>query len=292
MQSRLLINIALLITVTGLALFLVFTNKQKVTDKEVPLTAVNPASVNTILIDRKKSGAIRFNKVDGKWQMQSPYQLPANEFRINTMLKILHAYSYTQFNVADVDLKRFLLDAPDLAIQFNDTRIAFGDTSPLSRQRYVLVNDKVHLINDSLYEQLQAPATFFLDTRLLPESAKITSIEFPDYTISMKTGTWSVDPQAHVSADKLVAVVNAWQKLDAISISKYEEGDSTKNIHIDAGPAGKFDFVIVTPQPKLVLARPDIGIQYYISGYDTKQLFLPSDTEKTKDQGKTPVNGE
>lgn len=281
MHSRLIINITLLITVIGLALFLVFTNKQKATNRDAPLTAVNPASINTILIDRKKSGAIRFNKVNGKWQMQSPYQLPANEFRINTMLKILHAYSYTQFNVADVDLKRFLLDTPDLAIQFNDTRIAFGDTSPISKQRYVMVNDKVHLINDSLYEQLQAPATFFLDTRLLPENAKIASIEFPDYTISMKTGVWSVSPRADVSADRLVATVNAWQKLDAISISKFEGGDNKKSIHIDAGPAGKFDFVIVTPQPKLVLARPDIGIQYYISGYDTKQLFLPP--EKTQD---------
>ena len=281
MHTRLVTNIVLLFIVIGLALFLVNTQKQEKENTEVPLTAIDPATINSIMIDRKQSGdEIRFNKVKGKWQMQSPWQLPANEFRINTMLKLLHAYSYTQFNVADIDLKRFLLDAPELAIQFNDTRIAFGDTSPLAKQRYVLVDNKVHLINDSLFEQLQAPATFFLDTRLLPEGASIKSIRFPDYSISMETGVWTVSPQSGTSADKLVAIINAWQTLDAISISKYEAADAKDSIHIDAGAAGSYDFIIVSPQPKLVLARPDIGIQYHISGYDTKRLFLQRDTEK------------
>lgn len=286
MRSRLVTNAVLLIIVIGLALFLVNTNKQDAVVKEVPITSIDPASVKTILIKRKQSNEIRFSKVDNKWQMQSPYQLPANEFRINTMLKLLQAHSYTEFNRADVDLKRFLLEVPELAIQFNDTRIEFGDTSPLAEQRYVLVGDKVHLINDSLYEQLQAPATFFLNTRLLPEGAKIASINFPDYSISMETGTWTVSPETGVSADKLVALVNAWQTLDAISISAFEATDKTKSIRIDAGAAGVFDFIIVSPLPKLVLARPDIGIQYHISGYDTQRLFLQPG------QGKAPAPGE
>ena len=288
MQSRLVTNVVLLIIVIGLALFLTNTNKQEPVVKEMPLTGIDPASVKTILIKRKQSNEIRFDKVDNKWHMQSPFQLPANEFRINTMLKLLQAHSYTEFNKADVDLNRFLLEAPDLSIQFNDTRIGFGDTSPLDKQRYVLVDDKVHLINDSLYEQLQAPATFFLNTRLLPEGSKITAINFPEYSISMETGTWSISPQTGVSADKLVAVVNAWQTLDAISISAYQATDKTESIRIDAGTAGVFDFIIVSPQPNLVLARPDIGIQYHISGYDTKRLFLQPGQEQTPAPGEEP----
>lgn len=288
MQPRLITNVALLIIVTGLALFLVNTNKQEPVVKEVPLTGIDPARVKTILIDRKQSGEIRFSKVANKWQMQSPYQLPANEFRIDTMLKLLQAHSYTEFNKTDVDLGRFLLEAPELAIQFNDTRIEFGDTSPLAEQRYVLVDNKVHLINDSLYEQLQAPATFFLNTRLLPEGSKITSINFPDYSINMESGVWSVSPQTGFSADKLVAIVNAWQTLDAISISEYRATDKTESIHIDAGAAGAFDFNIVSPLPKLVLARPDIGIQYHISGYDTKRLFLQPGQEQAPAPGEEP----
>ena len=277
------INAVLLIIVAGLAIFLVTTNKQETVAKEIPLTGIDPASVNTILIERKQSNEVRFRKIDNKWQMQSPYQLPANKFRINTMLKLLQAHSYTEFNKVDVDLRRFLLEDPELAIQFNNTRIGFGDTSPLDKQRYVLVNNKVHLINDSLYEQLQAPATFFLNTRLLPEGSKITAINFPGYSISMETGVWSVSPQTGISADKLVAIVNAWQTLDAISLGEYQATDKTDSIRIDAGPAGVFDFIVVSPQPKMVLARPDIGIQYYISGYDTKRLFLQP--EETQDVG-------
>jgi hypothetical protein len=278
-QYRLLINIILLVVVIGLTLLLINTDKQEPVVENIPLTGIDPANVEMIQIDRKQSDVLRFSKAGIKWRMQAPYQLPANEFRINTMLKLLQAHSYTQFNKDDVDLNRFLLAEPELSIQFNDTRIYFGDTSPLAEQRYVLVDDRVHLINDSLYQQLQAPATFYLSTRLLPEGIEIMSINFPEYSISMETGVWSVSPQSDISADKLVAIINAWQTLDAISISAYEATDKTESIHIDAGTAGRFEFIIAAPSPKLVLARPDIGIQYHISGYDTKRLFIPDNND-------------
>jgi len=281
-RSRLVINVVLLVIVVSLTLFLLNTERQEPVVENIPLTDMVPANVETIQIDRKQSGVIRFSKDGINWQMQVPYQLPANEFRVNTMLKLLQAHSYTQFNRADVDLERFLLAEPELSIRFNDTRIYFGDSNPIAEQRYVLVDDRVHLINDSLYQQLQAPATFFLSTRLLPEGAEIVSINFPDYSISMNAGIWSVSPQTGTSADKLVAIVSAWQALDAISISDYEATDKTETIRIDAGTAGRFDFVITSPQPNLVLARPDIGIQYHISGYDTQRLFIIDNNEITE----------
>jgi hypothetical protein len=280
-QSRFIINAVLLVIVSGLAVFLVYSGKQQPVVENIPLTNLDSAGVNSIQIERKSSDTIRFVKDGQKWLMQSPYQLPANEYRINTMLNLLEAHSYTQFTGDDVELNRFLLAAPDLAIRFNDTPIYFGDTSPLDKQRYVLVDDTVHLINDSLYEQLQAPATFFLSTRLLPEDSEILVINFPGYTVSQKTGVWTISPQTEMSTDRIVALVNAWQTLDAISIRAYEATANTDSIRIDAGTSGKFDFIISAPAPNLVLARPDIGIQYHISGYDSEQLFLPKTADTT-----------
>ena len=287
MQSRLFINLFLFIVVIGLALFLFNTEESEETTKDVLLSDIDPTSVNTIQISRKQTGNIIFKKENDKWLMQSPYQLSANPVRINTMLGLLRAHSYTRFNKEEVELERFMLDAPEVSIQFNEIKIDFGDTSPLGKQRYVLVNDTVHLINDSLYQQLQTPATFFLKGRLLESGSEITAITFPDYSLKKQEGIWKLEPDTGISGDDIVSLINAWQQLEAISIQEYENGESSGVIKIELDNHAAIEFVIVSQPPQLVLARPELGIQYHISGYDADKLFLSFEqndetTENTK----------
>ena len=223
---------------------------------------------------RNTSDEILFQKDIGKWWMQEPYHMPANEFRINTMLNLPGAHSYTQFSKNEVELERFLLNEPAVSIEFNDTRIDFGDTSPIGEQRYVLVNDTVHLINDSLYQQLQTPATFFLSTKLLPDDKEINNIHFPDYTIGRQDNKWSVEPSHDISADDTVKIVHAWRNASAISIRDIEAGENHGAIRIELDDGSAIEFNIINPLPQLILARPDIGLQYHISSYDAENLFL------------------
>ena len=168
------------------------------------------------------------------------------------------------------------MNEPVVSVVFDNTRIDFGDTSPIGEQRYVLVNDTVHLINDSLYQQLQTPATFFLKTKLLPEDSGIKAINFPGYRVSKHEGIWKVDPGLDISADNITGLVHAWRNADAISIRDYEDSDNAGTVRVELEDGNIFEFLIVTPPPQLVLARPDIGLQYHISGDDAEQLFLIS----------------
>ncbi len=273
-----------------LALFLSNTLNDKTTENDISLTDLDPASINTIKIIRSATDEVLFQKENGKWWMREPYYLPANEFRINTILKLPGAHSYTQFRKNEVELERFLLNEPVVSVEFDNTRIDFGDTSPIGEQRYVLVNDTVHLINDSLYQQLQTPATFFLSTKLLPDGAEIKAINFPDYLVSKHEGIWEVEPSLEFSADNITRLVHAWRAADAISIRNYEGGENTGTIQIELEDGNIFEFLIVTPPPQLVLARQDIGLQYHISGDDAEMLFLKSenDQDTTLDLNSTP----
>jgi hypothetical protein len=257
-----------------LALFLSTTLNDKTTEPDIQLTDLEPASINTIKIIRSTADEILFQKEGGKWWMHEPYHLPANEFRINTLLRLSGAHSYTRFRKNEVELERFLLDEPVVSVEFDNTRIDFGDTSPLGEQRYVLVNDAVHLINDSLYQQLQTPATFFLSTKLLPENAGIKAINLPGYRLSQHDGIWEAVPQLDYSADNITTLIHAWRSADAISIRAYEDGENSGTIRIELEDGNIIEFIIVTPPPQLVLARSDIGLQYHISGNDAEQLFL------------------
>jgi hypothetical protein len=281
-RSRLVINIVLFIAVVVLALVVSGKLNDKTVEQDISLTDLDTTSVDTIRIIRKSSGEILFRKENGKWWMQEPYHMPANELRINTMLNLPGAHSYTRFRKEAVGLDRFLLNEPEVSIEFNDTRIDFGDTSPIADQRYVLVNDTIHLINDSLYQQLQTPATFFLSTRLLPESFDITAIHFPDYTIRNDGGKWTVGPDQETGADNIVRTVHAWRDAEAISLREYEDTESHGTIRIESVDGNALEYLVVNPAPQLILARPDIGLQYHISSYDAGSLFLETKQEENK----------
>ena len=114
MSRRLLINLVLFFCVIGLAAFL-STNKEQeaknpeLREQEVTLTDVHPDSIYRIYIERRDFDDIIFQKQDGHWTMQSPFNLPANPSRIKVMLKLLQAHSYGHFSAPDNDLTPFML---------------------------------------------------------------------------------------------------------------------------------------------------------------------------------------
>ena len=274
MRSRLLLTLCLLLAVIGLALFLVYGGDNKSEHADVTLTAIAPDTVNHIRILRRGQDEIRFEKQSGLWMMQNPYQLRAGDLRINSILNLLNAHSYAQYHSKDTQLSRFQLDQPQVSIEFNSARIDFGDTSPLGEQRYVLYNNVVHIINDALFQQLQAPAYFFLNTRLLPEHATITAVLLPGHAIRRQQTVWTVEPALNLSADKIVELANAWRDAEAISVSKYEDTAQHGNVRIELDKQDAIEFMIVHEPPQLILARPDLGIQYHLGDYDAERMFL------------------
>ena len=273
MHSRLRLNIALFLLAVALTIFLINTGKKGSVVHDVVLTSIDPARITGIKIIRNGNNEIVFNQQKGQWMMQEPYYLSANKFRIDTMLKLLKAHSYTQFDARKVGLERFLLKTPAVSIQFNHDRIDFGDVSPLGKQRYVLFNNTVHLINDSLYEQLQAPAVFFISPRLLPAEADITAIQLPGYQLRKTADKWNIEPAKTISADKITELVSAWKSAEAITVREYEEKELSGTIRIELSQGDPIEFDIVSVPPQLILARPKLGIQYHINTYDAEQLL-------------------
>ena len=289
MRSRLLLTLSLLVAVIGLALFLILGGNKKPEQTDLQLTSIAPDTINKIRIIRNGQDDIRFEKQSGRWIMQSPYRLRASDVRINTMLKLLGAHSYAQFNRKDIQLSRFLLDKPQVSIEFNGARIDFGDTSPLEDRRYVRYHDMVHIINDVLFQQLQAPAYYFLNTRLLPEDATITAILLPGHAIRRHQGVWTVEPADHIKADRIVELANAWRNADAIFVSKYEDTAQHDSVKIEMEKNNAIEFMIVHEPPQLVLARPDLGIQYHLGDYDGGRMFLRPEGSSSNTSPENPV---
>ncbi len=278
MSRRLFINLLLFLCVIGLAIFLGRYEDKEIVEQEVTLTDIHPDSIHRIHIERRDLDDIIFQKQDDHWTMQSPFNLPANPSRIKVMLKLLQAHSYDRFSAPDNDLTPYMLAVPAVSIMLNDTRIAFGDINPLEEKlRYVLVKDTVHIINDSLFHQLQTSATFFLNPKLIPLDATIKSIHLPELTID-NIDNGKVSGAHH-------QIINAWKQVESISVRKYEEIEAIDSIKIELGTGELIEFIIVSDRPGLILARPERGIQYHISNTVSDSLFpTKPETENTQKQ--------
>lgn len=266
MPRRLLINLVLLFCVIGLAVFLGTNKEQEIIEPDVTLTDIYPDSIHRIHIERRDLDDIIFQKQDDHWHMQSPFNLPANPSRIKVMLKLLQAHSYDHFSAPDNDLTPYMLAVPAVSIVLNDTRIAFGDTNPLNKKlRYVLVKDTVHIINDSLFHQLQTSATFFLNQKLIPPGATIKAIHLPELTIG-NTDSGKVT-RAHQQ------IIKAWMHVESVYVGKYEEIEPIDTIKLELTSGEIIEFIILSARPNLILARPDTGIKYHIGNLDSDSLF-------------------
>ena len=275
MRNRILINLVLFIIIALTAGFLFLTSPEEDRKPVVKLTTIDPATIEDIRIIRRDLDDLIFRKLPQGWFMSSPYDYHANPQRIQTLLNLLQSVSLTQLDAEPDELPRFLLDNPRASVVFNNhLQVDFGDSSPLGSQRYVRLNEKIHLINEGLFQQLLTPATFFLSPKLVPGKEKIMSIIFPGHTLQMQAGNWQVMPGVTVSAEKLNDLVNAWENARALTISEYTEQDVAKKLIIGLDQDKQIEFVIVNDPPNLTLARPDLALQFHMNEFDTERMWL------------------
>lgn len=270
LSPRLLINLSLFCTIIGLAAFLIINEEKKITDDyAVPLTQIQAGSIDIIHIERRDLEDIIFQKRGNDWYQHTPFNLPADTARIQALFRLLQTPSYDQFTAEDNDLAPFMLDAPAVSVRFNKTRISMGNKNPLQEKlRYVLVKDRIHIISDNLFYQLQAPPTFFISPRLIPPGAKVREISL--------SGTMITADNIEDVADPYRRLLDAWSDVEAIAVRRYEPMAVIENIKLVLDTDELIQFMMTSARPHLTLARPDLGIQYHIADVFADHLFLQS----------------
>ena len=270
-NQRIWINISLLVVIFVLTV-IIFFNKNEIEDELLPLSSINPKSIININVQRKNLDNLFFSKSDGVWNMITPLQFQANRARIESILKILETKSYKQFNLDEVDIAQFALRSPAVILELNENKFSFGTNNPINQRRYILFNKKIHMVDDFHFPQLTTNATYFAETKLLPDKTNIISIQFPEYTIQLNNGKWQASIPEY-NEEKAKQIINKWQGVIAVSVNKYEKQEGQKIITINSTSGNEINFAIVAIEPYLILGREDLGIQYNMDMNDAKQMF-------------------
>jgi len=285
MKSRLILNLALLIAIAVLAAVAFFEPGKK-KPETTPLASVNEDALTAITLQNKDT--ITFEKQNGHWRLTKPFNAPANDIRIRQLIGIAEANSEAQYPVKAEDLAKFELDKPKATLILDATTMNFGGSDPINMRRYVQIGDTLHLVSDDFFHHLTASATDYVDKKLLPEDAKIKEIFVPGLRATLgQDGKWTLEPPAEPN-QSVSDLLNAWNTARAIDVKRVEQPPQGDVVRITLAEGSPVEFFIVQREPDLLLVRPDLGLQYEVTGNAAKQLLSLQKPELKPEEPKPP----
>ncbi len=290
MARRTALNLLLLVAVAALAAVAVFQPGVEEPPPAPTLTDRDPAAVHRVRIERPDQPAVVLEKREGRWYVAEPLSMPANAFRIQSLLEVLGFASDRQFATRDVELPRLGLEPPKASLFLDDLRLDFGDTESLSGRRYLRSGEAVHLIADRFYHQVVAGAPGFAHLGPLGPDPDPVALELPDLTLRHEGGRWVVQPDDPAAgADAVQRLVDAWRSVQAITVRPLEAAAGGRPLTVVLrDQAAPLRFLVSETPHALVLARPDAGVQYHLpveSGERLLRLRPPASPAEAAGEG-------
>ena len=291
MKSRLWLNLALVVAVAILVALVYFKPGHKPPAPAQVLTRIQAQAVRDIKIAQPNTPTVELVRSGAVWQMIAPDKLPADQFAVKSLLDSLPAVIQSSFPAVPARLARYGLDPARARLWINGMEFDFGDTEPLNNYRYVLSGGQVHLVSGLLFYRVNHGPYWWVSKRLLPDNAKITALQLPNATLSLKGDHWQLAPaNPAVSADAIQTLVDNWQDAQAIGVAKARTGKPVGEVAIElAGGKSALRFAILKDPNFFVLARPDLGIEYQLDSSQRDSLLtfkLPSPAPQAASKAK------
>ncbi len=241
----------------------------------VKLTALTPAAVDKIVVSNH-NGSISFVRRNGVWEMIEPVKVAANPVRIDNLLQLTQAKSITRFAAHGRDLAQYGLAKPAIRVQLNDVELLFGGVTPMGQQRYVMVGDVIHLIADNYQYELTSDAAAFVSRDLVPRGKEIVAMGLPGAKLSLgDNNKWSLaPPDTGLSQEAMRQAVDEWSDAQALRVAAYDKRPGLGAVIIRVKDEQQsLRYEIIARKPELILARPEIGMQFYLAPEQAERLL-------------------
>lgn len=262
-SRRWLINYVLILLIV---VFTYIGNKYNVETGYQPdnrITNLKAQDITTIGIQTADL-SLQLSKVDGNWQFDSPIIWYANNIAVERVLDLVNAQTDSKLQSSEIDLSTLGLQFPKALLKLNQTQFLFGATNNIGERRYLQTGDAVYLLKDRFLPFITQGINGLADRRLLPKAVPLQSLSFAEFQITKKeSGDWISD-KTLLKIDQINKMIGNWQSLEARYIQNYQPGQTPKQkVTAMLGQGGKIEFYVLAITPQLVIARPDLGLQYH-----------------------------
>jgi hypothetical protein len=274
LSQRLLINLVLIVMIAGLAYAGFHFEPGSSTDTKATISELRPDDVHSIEI---QSGDLhlRLQRSAQGWDLETPINWPAYATNVGRLLSILNLETSALADATDVDLAQLGLQQPKASIRFNDSLLQFGTTNNIGERRYVMLDTRLYLLPDVHLAFITQGLSALVDRRLLPRRADIVSLRLPDLEISRdREKLWHSNQALESAQSSLLQLVENWQNLQATRISQFDPGMVPgQPIEIKMADGQVVDFLLLSDSSEIVIAHPEIGLQYYFRADFRDQLI-------------------
>lgn len=286
MRARGWLNLGLLIVVGSLAALAYFRPGKEGEQSLPQVTGTEKAEVDRIRFEPRKGESLTLVRKQGEWRLSEPRGLPANSGRVASLLGLLSLKSQATVEVEKNRLAELGLKEPEWTAEVGGHRFALGGDHPIKPQRYLRVDQTVHLVSRGAVRSVKSSWSAYASHQLLPAGARLTRLELPEVTLARgKDGGWKASDGASLKAKAAKETVKAWQERRAFALEAAEDGKGgpTAVLHL-RDREEPVSYRVRSTDPQLELVRPDLGLLYRLPKGLVDTLIHPerSETEESE----------
>jgi len=228
------------------------------------IISLKPADIETVAIQTADASLSLRRDAQG-WLIEAPIRWPANSINIERLLSIVNSETDSRLPADEINLATLGLQFPEAVLSFNDTQLLFGATNNIGERRYIMIGSTVFLLPDIHLTFFSQGLTSIADRRLLPRRYRLNTLKLPELEIRRDTNdSWQVINADGFGQDQTVLLVDNWQDLEASAIKSFNANATPRQkIEVSLQDGGKLDFFVMSIDPEIIIAHPQIGLQYH-----------------------------
>jgi len=228
------------------------------------VTSLKPESIETMEI-KTADAELTLRREDGGWMLESPIRWPANEGDVERLLGITSVKTDSRLAADEIDLATLGLQFPRASLRLNDTLVLFGGTNNIGARRYTMVDSTVYLLPDMLLPFMSQGLTGIVDQSLLPRRFELGALRLPDQEISRDaSNAWQLNDANGIGQEQIAQLVDNWQNLQALRVKPFSAKKIPQHKITAQLADGRIqDFFVMSIDPEIIIANPDIGLQYH-----------------------------
>jgi len=272
MKQRFWLNVALLVAVAALALFVYFKPHRSST--ELRLSTLKAGDIKSIKIENAGAAPIVLERAGADWRLTAPLAARADAFQAQRLLEILDATAQERFPATG--LARYDLSEPAVRLTLGGQLFSFGTINTMSREQYVLTQDGVYLVPLQYRMVLPRDALQIASKQLFAADEAPVAFEFPEFKVSQQEGKWQLaPPAADASQDDFVRWVDEWRLATAIALLPASGRKALATIKVKLRNGEDIALAVLARDPALALARSDQPFEYQFAAESGARLLAP-----------------
>ena len=208
---------------------------------------------------------LAFKRNNGSWMLESPIRWPANDVNVERLLTIASVETDSRLAANEIDLATLGLKFPKAILRLNDTEVLFGATNNIGARRYIMVGSTVFLLPDQHLPFITQGLTAMVDRRLLPRTDELTIFKLPGFEISRDdNNTWQLTDANGFDQGQIATLVENWQSLEASRVKLFAANKMPQQkIKVMFADGQNQEFFVMSIDPEIIIANPQIGLQYH-----------------------------